>query len=133
LLINEDGAIVYIARNWIDDTDYIFKTLKDELNWSQPTVKVYGKDYLTPRLQFAAGDDGSNAYTYSGSNISLVNWNESELASVKIMREIRDKILADEVIMDYTKNFHPNSCLVNYYRDGNDGVGRHSDKETFDP
>ncbi len=83
--------------------------------WKQSTQKMWDKEYPTPRLTAWYGDVGTD-YSKSG-KISNPNPWTAELLYIKSMVEP----LAG-------KQF--NSVLLNYYRDGNDSVAWHSDRES---
>ncbi|GGB81362.1 alpha-ketoglutarate-dependent dioxygenase AlkB family protein [Dyadobacter sediminis] len=88
--------------------------LAEEVPWTQQTIRMYGKQLLTPRLTAWYGDKGK-AYRFSGSTFEPLPWT-AELSNLK------------EKIAEFTGlNF--NSVLLNYYRNGNDSVAWHSDNE----
>ncbi|WP_312900445.1 alpha-ketoglutarate-dependent dioxygenase AlkB family protein [Chryseobacterium taichungense] len=83
--------------------------------WKQNTQKMYDKTVLTPRLTAWYGD--SNKMYHLGNNDFTVNEWSPELFTLK------EKI---EKYSGYTFN----SVLLNLYRDGNDSVAWHRDKES---
>ncbi|MGF7042645.1 alpha-ketoglutarate-dependent dioxygenase AlkB family protein [Mucilaginibacter lappiensis] len=83
--------------------------------WKQSTQKMWDKEYLTPRLTSWHGDIGT-AYSVSG-KISNPNPWTPELLMLK------EKI-------EQAASIKFNSVLLNYYRDGNDSVAWHSDRES---
>lgn len=85
-----------------------------ETPWRSEEITVWGKNRLQPRLTAWYGDEGQN-YTYSGILMNPVPWTQTLL-------EIRELVESkcDEVF---------NSVLLNYYRDGHDSMGFHSDDE----
>jgi alkylated DNA repair dioxygenase AlkB len=92
----------------------LFESLKDSIEWKQGQIKLYGKVMNEGRLTAWYGDEGT-VYNYSGKvNIPLA-WTP-ELIQIK-------EFLKASGIGEY------NSCLLNYYRDGNDSIGMHSDDE----
>ena len=80
--------------------------------WRAETVVVYGKRHLQPRLSAWHGD---KAYRYSGLQLA-------PLPMTPLLETIR---LA---VQDATGRCY-NSVLLNYYRDGRDSMGMHSDDE----
>ena len=85
-----------------------------ETPWRSEEITVWGKKHLQPRLTAWYGDEGQN-YTYSGILMNPVPWTQTLLE----LRELVES-KCDEVF---------NSVLLNYYRDGHDSMGFHSDDE----
>ena len=83
--------------------------------WKQNTQKMYDKTVLTPRLTAWYGD--SSKMYHLGNNDFYVNEWSPELADLK------------ERIEKFT-GYRFNSVLLNLYRDGNDSVAWHRDKES---
>lgn len=110
-----DGEIYYYP-NFFDDQSSrkYFAELKNEIPWQQKSIKIFGKSVNEPRLTAFYGDE-SKVYTYSGLKLTPLSWT-SNLASIKekIETKIQHKF---------------NVVLLNYYRDGKDGMGWHRDNE----
>lgn len=83
--------------------------------WKQNTQKMYDKTVLTPRLTAWYGD--SSKMYHLGNNDFTVNEWSPELLALK------------EKIETYSEHKF-NSVLLNLYRDGNDSVAWHRDKES---
>ena len=96
------------------DSDELLTKLISKLPWESMVIKMFGRDTTIPRLQCWIGDEGCN-YKYSGEKLNRQNW-------TKDLTMIREKIYK-EFKIDF------NSVLVNYYRDGKDSMGWHSDDE----
>lgn len=92
----------------------LFYYLQQQLNWQQPTIKVYGKSHVIPRLQCFIADQNVS-YGYSGSQLIVEPW-----------PEVLD---AMRVRLSRTLQIPFNALLVNLYRDGHDCMGWHSDDE----
>jgi alkylated DNA repair dioxygenase AlkB len=90
--------------------DALFKTI----DWKPDEVVIAGKSILTKRLVAWYGDS-PYSYTYSGTTKQALAWTDELLE----LRE-RANSLTGEVF---------NSCLLNLYHDGTEGVGWHSDNE----
>ena len=90
----------------------LFYYLQKNLKWQQPEVTVYSKTGPIPRLQCFIGDHKIE-YGYSNSKLITEPWPSTLMA----MRKRLEAHL----------NQPFNSLLVNYYRDGNDTMGWHSD------
>lgn len=82
--------------------------------WRSEEITVWGKRYLQPRLIAWYGDEGRN-YTYSGISMNPLPWTQT-LSELRTLVESK----CDEIF---------NSVLLNYYRDGRDSMGFHSDDE----
>ena len=85
-----------------------------ELEWNQPTVKVYGKNYSVPRKTVFIGEENLE-YSYSGVRHIATIW-------PSWFYPLLDKV-------SITTQCHFNGCLINLYRNGNDRMGWHSDNE----
>ena len=92
----------------------LFDRIYRKTQWEQQTIMLYGNQFLAPRLTAWHGDKGA-LYRHSGITSVPLPWYAELL-------EIRLKV---ENFLD--KKF--NSVLLNLYRNGNDGVGAHSDDE----
>lgn len=108
-----DGELGWLARlplPWPNAE--VLARLVRETDWRQESIVVYGKRHLQPRLSAWHGEKG---YRYSGLTLA-------PLPFTPLLDTIRRA--AEEVTgHDY------NSVLLNYYRDGADGMGMHSDDE----
>jgi alkylated DNA repair dioxygenase AlkB len=82
--------------------------------WRQDQVRVFGSLHKIPRLHQWFADDGLS-YRWSGITMLPEPW----FAELSTLRE-RVSAAADSPF---------NSVLINYYRDGNDTMGWHSDDE----
>jgi alkylated DNA repair dioxygenase AlkB len=80
--------------------------------WRQDSVVVYGKRHLQPRLSAWYGEA---SYTYSGLTLQ-------PLPMTPLLATMRATI-------ESLTGHRYNSVLLNYYRDGADSMGMHSDDE----
>jgi len=92
----------------------IFDQLRDTTPWEQHVVRLFGRSHPAPRLSAWYGDPGAT-YTYSGLQLSPQPW-------TPLLDQLRQRVSTLT-----SKPF--NSALLNYYRDGADGMGWHSDDE----
>ena len=99
-----------------DEATFLFDLLKKELDWQQSAIKIFGKNVHEPRLTAWYGDEGK-IYTYSGKTQIPNAWHT-------ILLSIKNKI---EKHSGRSEIF--NSVLCNFYRDGKDSMGWHSDDE----
>jgi alkylated DNA repair dioxygenase AlkB len=97
-----------------DESTLLFDILLDSTHWRQDTITVYGKAHLTPRLSSWVGESWMD-YSYSNHTMKAQAWSPL-LLSIK------------QRIEDATGDPF-NSVLLNYYRDGKDSNGWHSDDE----
>jgi len=91
-----------------------FSVLRQETNWQQDQIKVFGKVYNQPRLT-ALYANNKNSYSYS--NIKMY----PSPFTVHLL-ELKSKI-ENRLKLSFT------SCLLNLYRDGQDSNGWHADNE----
>ena len=113
---NESKRPWILIKKWISPAESNFwkdKLIKN-LQWKSPLVKVYGKNYRTPRKTVFLGENGIS-YRYSGTTHLANGWP-----------------YWFNPLLDKTTDFIQtkfNGCLLNLYRDGNDKMGWHSDNE----
>jgi alkylated DNA repair dioxygenase AlkB len=96
------------------ESDRIFKTLLETIEWKQDKIMMYGKELPLPRLSAWYGDN-NKPYTYSGITLNPLPWTDELL-------KIKEKIEAEAKVKF-------SSVLLNRYRDGQDYVGWHTDAE----
>ncbi|NCD68003.1 alpha-ketoglutarate-dependent dioxygenase AlkB family protein [Mucilaginibacter agri] len=96
--------------------DHFLNTFIGTAPWKQTVQKMYDKELLTPRLTAWYGDLGTD-YSQPGRISHPTPWTPELLA-------IKAKI-------EPLAGVEFNSVLLNYYRDGNDSVAWHSDKESI--
>lgn len=94
--------------------NYYYKKLFEEIPWKNDQAIVYGKHYNTKRKVAWFGDEEYN-YKYSGITKRAHLWTPDLL-------ELKQKI---EDISETTYN----SCLLNLYHTGEEGISWHSDRE----
>jgi alkylated DNA repair dioxygenase AlkB len=94
--------------------DALLQSLIDTIPWRSESIVLWGRTYAQPRLIAWFGDEGTH-YTYSGLTLVPLPW-------TPLLTQIKQRV--EELT---TVRF--NSVLLNYYRDGNDSMGMHSDDE----
>ncbi len=111
----QDAELLY-HPSFFDKTesDRIFKTLLETIEWKQDKIMMYGKELPLPRLSAWYGDN-NKPYTYSGITLNPLPWTD-ELLLIKEKIEVEAKVKFSSV-------------LINRYRDGQDYVGWHTDAE----
>ncbi|MEN8625374.1 alpha-ketoglutarate-dependent dioxygenase AlkB family protein [Psychrobacter proteolyticus] len=110
--VNDLGVI-------IDDATALYNTLLNELPWQSDIVTLFGKTHITTRQIVWMGDENAN-YQYSGHVRQTVPWSD-------IVFHVKQKIEQALAEIGVTANF--NTCLLNYYPSGADGMGYHADDE----
>ena len=115
-IVAHNDLKVRIEKNFFNqvDSNELLKKIISDLPWESMAIKMFGKDITIPRLQCWVGDNGCD-YKYSGKKLNRQDWTTDLIM-------IREKIYK-ELNIDF------NSVLVNYYRDGKDSMGWHSDNE----
>jgi alkylated DNA repair dioxygenase AlkB len=109
----EDGALAMLAPlPLVLPCAEVFLRLRDETPWRLETVVVYGKRYLQPRLTAWYGEA---SYRYAGLTLQ-------PLPMTPLLAGLRTAVEA-------ATGHRYNSVLLNYYRDGADSMGMHSDDE----
>lgn len=110
------GAHVWLRRDFLPPSDatWFLEHLIASVPWRQDKIKIFGKVHDIPRLQQWYGDAGQ-VYRWSGIEMQPLPWTPEIL-------ELRGRVEAA------TKRKF-NSVLLNYYRNGDDCVGWHSDDE----
>lgn len=107
--VNYHGAIL-----GVDETRRYYETLLHDIPWKNDEAVIFGRHIVTAR-KVAWYGDSDFSYTYSGTTKQARAWTP-ELAELKTLVEK----LTHTVF---------NSCLLNLYHDGNEGMAWHSDDE----
>lgn len=114
-LLPRNGVVNYHGRVLPDlEAARYFTALMDSVPWKSDEVVIFGKRILTARKLAWYGDAGCD-YTYSGTTKQALLWS-SALLDLKALAER----LSGESF---------NSCLLNLYHNGGEGMGWHSDDE----
>lgn len=96
------------------EAQYYLTRLLDNIEWKNDEAIIFGKHIITKR-KVAWYGDRTYEYTYSGRTRYALPWTKELLELRKIAGEICQ-----------TKF---NSCLLNLYHNGNEGMAWHSDDE----
>lgn len=91
-----------------------YTKLSKSLDWKQYPIRLFGKTMLQPRL-IAWYGNADLTYKYAQTTLVASGWT-SELAALR-----------QQITSETTYTF--NSVLANWYRDGQDSMGWHSDNE----
>ena len=103
----------------IDAPNTLYDALLTELPWHADIVTLFGKTHVTTRQIVWMGDENINYY-YSGHARQAIPWSETVYHVKQHIEQSLKKI-------GITVAF--NSCLLNYYPSGDDGMGYHADDE----
>lgn len=103
-------------RHWLprDAADTLQRTLREDVPWEVHRIRMFGRQVDSPRLSCWMGDPAAR-YRYSGTEFVPQPWHPALLP-------LRDQLAA-------FCGHAFNSVLLNRYRDGDDGIGWHSDNE----
>jgi alkylated DNA repair dioxygenase AlkB len=110
-----DADLRYFPR-WVDAdlADGWLSEISAQTSWSQPQIKLYGRSIAVPRLVAWYGDADAH-YRYSGFTHEPLTW-------TPLLADIRQRV-------QQQVGQRLNGVLLNYYRDGQDAMGWHSDDE----
>lgn len=96
------------------EADALLAALVPLPDWQRELVRMFGREYRTPRSTAWYGDSGAS-YRYSGLTRQPLPW-------PACLEPLRERLRA-ELGVPF------NSVLANLYRDGSDNLGWHSDDE----
>ena len=114
-LLHEDGTVNYYGKVLTSgEADKYFDLLMQNILWENDEVVIFGKHIVTKRKAAWYGDS-DYLYTYSNITKQALPWTK-ELCELK---QIVVKLAGAKF----------NSCLLNLYHNGDEGMGRHSDDE----
>ena len=100
-----------------EEADLLKNKLLETAPWEQRTQKMYDKTVLTPRLTAWYSDSDAKSYDSAGNNTTKRNEWTPELYALK-----------ERIEKEFGYQF--NGVLLNLYRDHNDSVAWHRDKES---
>jgi alkylated DNA repair dioxygenase AlkB len=109
----EDGELYFMPRLPLaQDSATVLQRLLAETDWRAEAITLWGKRMLQPRL---TAWHGEARYSYSGMTLEPQPFTPLQL-------EIKQAV-------EQASGCRFNSVLLNYYRDGQDSMGFHSDDE----
>jgi alkylated DNA repair dioxygenase AlkB len=110
-----DGDVIYYGILFSkEQSNGYLQALLHSVEWKNDEAVIFGKHIITAR-KVAWYGDAAFSYTYSGTTKQALHWT-NELLELKS---------AVEKITSTTFN----SCLLNLYHDGKEGMAYHSDDE----
>jgi len=114
-LLPYDGEAVYYGKVIsVTEEQRILQELLDSIAWKNDEAVIFGKHIITKRKVAWYGDE-AYAYTYSNTTKQALLWTD-ELMKLK---QLAERITGTKF----------NSCLLNLYHDGDEGMAWHSDDE----
>jgi alkylated DNA repair dioxygenase AlkB len=114
-LLPRDGTVVYYGKIFSQtEADQYLEQLLNNIEWKNDEAIIYGKHFITKRKVAWYGDK-NYAYTYSNTTREALLWTKDLLELKKITEDISGAKF--------------NSCLLNLYHTGEEGMAWHSDDE----
>jgi alkylated DNA repair dioxygenase AlkB len=114
-LLTDGGTVNYYGKIMPAGTaEHWLKTLLENIDWRNDEAFIFGRQIITKRKVAWYGDRNFE-YSYSNTIKRAIIWTADLLA----LKEIAERISGESF----------NSCLLNLYHNGNEGVGWHSDGE----
>jgi alkylated DNA repair dioxygenase AlkB len=114
-LLPKEGVVKYYGLLLpYNDAQYFFERLMTEIEWKNDRAVIYGKLIVTKRKVAWYGERPFQ-YTYSNTTKQALPWT-NELLQLK-------------ALVENETGEHFNSCLLNLYHDGSEGMAWHSDGE----
>ena len=108
--VNYHGPILDAA-----EADDLFTALHNNVPWKNDEAIIFGRHIITAR-KVAWYGDANYPYTYSGTTKEALIWN--------------DELRALKSLVERFTGASFNSCLLNLYHDGKEGMAWHSDDES---
>lgn len=110
-----DGDVIYYGHLLTEkQAKQYYDTLLNDIAWQHDEAVIYGKRIVTKRKVAWYGNE-QYEYTYSRTTKTALLW-------TPVLLELKDMV-------EKTCNTKFNSCLLNLYHDGDEGMAWHSDDE----
>jgi len=113
-ILDDETGCIELYPDWLPNSEYLFDTLKFNVAWKSRDIQIFGREVKVPRLEYWTGEAGIS-YSYSGQQYVSAGWIDN-LGGV-----------VERITSEFS--WSPNGALLNYYRDGQDSMGWHSDNE----
>ena len=114
-LLPKDGIVVYYKNLLeINEANHYFDCLFNTIEWKNDQALIYGKLIITKRKVAWYGDTDFE-YTYSKTTKRALPWTTELIELKKMIEELTGEKF--------------NSCLLNLYHNGDEGMTWHSDAE----
>src|SRR5437879_9348860 len=117
-LLDKDGSVSYYRNVLIhNEANRYFNLLLQNIVWENDEAVIFGKHIVAKRKVAWYGDYGDSDYLYTYSNTT-----KQALAWTKELSDLK------QIVEELTETKF-NSCLLNLYHNGNEGIAWHSDDE----
>jgi alkylated DNA repair dioxygenase AlkB len=114
-LLPADGIVNYYGKILSPhEADYYLEKMLATIAWKNDEAVIFGRHLITKRKAAWYGDK-TYAYTYSNTTKQALPWTQ-DLLSLK-------------ALVEQVSGTTYNSCLLNLYHDGQEGMAWHSDDE----
>jgi alkylated DNA repair dioxygenase AlkB len=114
-LLPADGETHYFGSIFLrSEADRYLSLLRETVDWRHDEMVMFGKRIVTARKVAWYGDPGCD-YTYSGATKVALPW-------IPVLRELK-------TLVETRSGASFNSCLLNLYHHGGEGMAWHSDDE----
>jgi alkylated DNA repair dioxygenase AlkB len=116
----EDNCTALLFLNYITNPNDLLNKIIADINFEQKHIKMFGKIIKLPRLTAFAAQE-NHEYKYSG----IIN---KSIEFTPYMNVLSDNLgsIGSQIMPG---SLPPNSCFMNYYKNGEDYIGWHSDDE----
>jgi alkylated DNA repair dioxygenase AlkB len=115
-ILDTNNSKVLYQQSFLDDneTQAFYHYFLNNISWQHDQAKIYGKTIITKREIAWFADKGFD-YNYSGAS--------------RIAQEWDAKLLKLKLKLENETGYQFNSCLLNLYHDGSEGMAWHSDDQ----
>lgn len=114
-LLPYDGLVNYYGKVLPpNEASHYLTSLLENIEWKNDEAIIFGRHIITKR-KVAWYGDADYMYTYSNTTKKALTWTEE----LKALKQITEKITGAKF----------NSCLLNLYHNGDEGMAWHSDDE----
>lgn len=114
-LLPKDGVVSYLGKVFTEkQADEYFQLLFDTIEWKNDEAVIFGKHFITKR-KVAWYADSNYSYTYSNITKHALDFTPELLA----LKQVAEQLSLSKF----------NSCLLNLYHNGDEGMAWHSDGE----
>ena len=110
-----DGLVNFYGKIFtLEEANFYYQNLLQTINWQNDEAIIFGKKIITKRKVAWYGDE-QFSYPYSNSTKVALPWTSELLALKKAIEKVSGETF--------------NSCLLNLYHSGEEGMAWHSDGE----